>query len=464
MKKRLYVVLLIWFVTLVVAISWTYENPEKISKFKDFIKYNLSLGNVFTSAKKIVANKNASSNKKEETIIIDSAYNFLELNYLTLPVYSNYGGIAQIDNNILYMSGDGDLFLIKENKLKENKFNIKKINSPKINNNKKSFIKNNESIVGKNAEKYFGVKDIIIEKFSNFDKELFIASSLDYNESKDCYTIGVYFSKILDSRTVNISDWNNIFSTKKCLSVELTQNPKFAAASAGGRLAKFDDEHILFTIGDFYADGVNGPSLSQDLSNFYGKIIKINIKNFNYSIFSYGHRNPQGLYVDKSRNIFATEHGPTGGDELNRILENQNYGWPIATFGTNYKSNDAYIKEANDIKKDWPIDKTNNTHDKFFKPIFSWGNKLGISNLIVYENDYFNKWRNNLIVSTLVTKQLVRFVYDFDNNFVIYKENINIGSRIRDILLLKNGKIILLTDRGKKVGENPKIIMVSRKD
>ena len=195
---------------------------------------------------------------------------------------------------------------------------------------------------------------------------------------------------------------------------------------------------------------MNGPSLSQDLKNLYGKIVKINIKNFDYKIFSYGHRNPQGLYVDKNNNIFATEHGPTGGDELNRIIENQNYGWPIATFGTNYKSNDAYIKKANDVKKEWPIDSTNNTHDNFFKPIFSWGNQLGISNLIVYENDYFNKWRNNIIVSTLATKQLVRFVYDFENNFLIYKENINIGDRIRDILLLKNGEIVLLTDRGKK--------------
>ena len=87
----------------------------------------------------------------------------------------------------------------------------------------------------------------------------------------------------------------------------------------------------------------------------------------------------------------------------------------IATFGTNYKSNDAYTKKANDVKE-WPIDSTNNTHDNFFKPIFSWGNQLGISNLIVYENDYFNKWRNNIIVSTLQL-QLVRFVYDFENNF-----------------------------------------------
>ena len=91
------------------------------------------------------------------------------------------------------------------------------------------------------------------------------------------------------------------------------------------------------------------------------------------------------------------------------------------------------------------------------------GKSIGNFNQLDYVKDYFNKWRNNIIVSTLATKQLVRFVYDFENNFLIYKENINIGDRIRDILLLKNGKIVLLTDRGKKLGENPKIIMMKKK-
>ena len=116
-------------ITIFIAIGWTYENPEKISKFKDFIKYNLSLGKIFTSAKKNIAYKNSYLNEKNETIIIDSAYNFLELNYLTLPVFSSYGGIAQIENNILYMSGDSDIFLIKENELKKNKLILKSIAS-----------------------------------------------------------------------------------------------------------------------------------------------------------------------------------------------------------------------------------------------------------------------------------------------------------------------------------------------
>ena len=103
------------------------------------------------------------------------------------------------------------------------------------------------------------------------------ASSLEYNDLDDCYTMGVYYSEIINTDAFEISKWKNIFSTKKCLTVDLTTNPSFAAASAGGRLIKIDEDHILLSIGDFYADGVNGPAMSQDLSNMYGKMIKINM-------------------------------------------------------------------------------------------------------------------------------------------------------------------------------------------
>ena len=82
----------------------------------------------------------------------------------------------------------------------------------------------------------------------------------------------------------------------------------------------------MLTIGDFYSDDVHGPALSQDLSQDYGKIIKIKLSSKKGYVFSYGHRNPQGLFIDKRKNIFSSEHGPAGGDEINLIFENNNYG------------------------------------------------------------------------------------------------------------------------------------------
>ena len=124
---------------------------------------------------------------------------------------------------------------------------------------------------------------------------------------------------------MNLGPWNEIFSSKPCLKIDLTE-PKFAAASAGGRIFKYDNENILLTIGDFYSDDVHGPALSQNLKVDYGKILKINLTNKNNEIFSSGHRNPQGLFISKDNNIFSSEHGPAGGDEVNLIYQNKNYG------------------------------------------------------------------------------------------------------------------------------------------
>ena len=451
-------------ISILISTVWTFENPEKITKFKNILKYDFSFKKIIIGLKSKTTKENLDSKKEIKSVQIDTAYNNIELEYFPVPVYSSYGGIASIGDDILYLSGDSDLFLLKKHNDKKIKFEFEEVFASKIDNKKKIFIKNNEKIVGNYAERFFGVKDILVDNFSGFNNKLLFASSLQYNESNDCYIIGVFYSEIINTDAFEISKWKNIFSTKKCLTVDLTTNPRFAAASAGGRIIKIDEDHILLSIGDFYADGVNGPVMSQDLSNMYGKIIKINIENSNHEVFSYGHRNPQGLYIDKDNNIFSTEHGPTYGDELNLIFENNNYGWPIATYGTNYKSSDAYIKDANDNKKEWPLDITENTHNSFSKPLFSWGNTIGISNLIVYENNYFSKWNKNLIISTLASNQLIRMVFDYKKKSMIYKENIKLDKRIRDIIEMDDGRIALLTDRGKKLNENPEIIIISKRE
>ena len=460
MKKIL--ISLLWIVSILISIGWTFEHPEEITKFKNVLKYDLSFREIYKNLKSKSVEDKVGSNEEIKVVQIDTAYNTLELEYFTVPVYSSYGGIAKVDDTILYLSGDSDLFLLKKNDKK--KIEFKQIISTKIDNKKSLFVKNNEKKVGNYAERFFGIKDVLVDSFTGFENKLLFASSLEYNDLDDCYTMGVYYSEIINTDIFEVSKWKNIFSTEKCLTVDLTTNPRFAAASAGGRLIKIDEDHILLSIGDFYADGVNGPAMSQDLSNMYGKTIKINIKNSNHEVFSYGHRNPQGLYIDKGNNIFSTEHGPTYGDELNLIFENNNYGWPIATYGTNFKSSDAYIKDANDNKKEWPLDTTKNTHNSFSKPLFSWGNTIGISNLIVYENNHFPKWNKNLIVSTLASNQLIRMVFDDKNNSIIYKENIKLDKRIRDIIEMHDGRIALLTDRGKKLNENPEIIIISKKN
>ena len=121
-------------------------------------------------------------------------------------------------------------------------------------------------------------------------------------------------------------------------------------------------------------------------------------------------------------------------------------------------------------KKKWPIDgptkltvlnQTNNTQDGFEKPIYAWGTSFGISNLIVYDSDYFFKWKGNLLISSLITKSLVRMVFNENKKSIIYYENINIGNRIRDIIQSPDGRIVLLTDYLMR-GNIPEIIFLAK--
>ena len=112
--------------------------------------------------------------------------------------------------------------------------------------------------------------------------------------------------------------------------------------------------------------------LAQDDRYLEGKILEVNLNNKENKFFTKGHRNPQGLTLLSDNSILSTEHGPKGGDELNVIKENKNYGWPIVTHGTSYERFEAYSY----------TDTIPGRHDGFYKPIFSWTPGIGISNLL----------------------------------------------------------------------------------
>ena len=381
--------------------------------------------------------ENIKKNKKINNKItsIETLYYSINLKRIILPA-STYGGIDFVSNKIVYISNDLDFFTIDKTS-----YDIKNYTIKKFNNNKEFFLKKHREELGDQANLFFGIKDIFIGNFSNSKKKQILVSTLKYNIKDDCNTVTIFSSEIYNEEKMNLGPWNEIFSSKPCLKIDLTE-PKFAAASAGGRIFKYDNENILLTIGDFYSDDVHGPALSQNLKVDYGKILKINLTNKNNEIFSSGHRNPQGLFISKDNNIFSSEHGPAGGDEVNLIYQNKNYGWPLNTFGVGYKSKKQYGEK----KKNWTPDISNNQHDKFEKPIFSWGNTFAASNLIYYENDYFDKWKDNLLVGSLATKQISRLVFNKEKKSIILKEDIKLDIRIRDIIQLKDGKIIILSD------------------
>lgn len=243
--------------------------------------------------------------------------------------------------------------------------------------------------------------------------------------------LGPQQKTVVQMQAISSDKWATIFRSTPCLEFDTTKEP-FVGHQSGGRMAFDGSGNLIVTVGDFGHDGVNSKKIySQDNEVSYGKIISINLSTLQSRIISKGHRNPQGLYIDADGSIWATDHGPKGGDELNLIKDQGNYGWPLVTYGTQYSSNE------------WPLNKHQGRHDGYELPVYSWLPGIGVSNLIrvSYEPQ---KWDGDLLVSSLVKATLYRF--RIIGGRVILVEPMKIGERIRDIEQMHDGTILMWTD------------------
>jgi cytochrome c2 len=229
------------------------------------------------------------------------------------------------------------------------------------------------------------------------------------------------------------AQWRTVFETTPCLPAagpNRRRGVPVVGYFGGGRMAVLDDEHILVTVGDYGFDGLASPTaVSQDRGTTYGKTIKIRIADGHATIFALGQRNPQGLYIDPSGAIWSTEHGPQGGDELNRLVEGANYGWPLATFGTDYGSSH------------WPGAAVQGEHDGFELPMFAWVPSIGVSQVIGVERAGFPLWKGDLLVASLKAQSLFRARIRSER--VTYVEPIHIGCDVRDLIEAKDGQLLV---------------------
>jgi len=213
----------------------------------------------------------------------------------------------------------------------------------------------------------------------------------------------------------------------------------------GSRIIFDDDGFIYFCIGDR-----GDRDLAQNLDMPNGKMYRIRddgtipIDNpFYYtkgaikSIWSYGHRNPQGLAIHPlTRQLWEAEHGPRGGDEVNIILKGHNYGWPVITYGKNYSG--TIISKLTH-------------HEGMDQPVFHWTPSIAVCGIAFYDGDQFPEWNNNLLATSLKFERLHRIELDGLN---MVKDEIifEAGSRVRDVEVGPDGMIyIALEDPGRIV-------------
>lgn len=237
------------------------------------------------------------------------------------------------------------------------------------------------------------------------------------------------------------------------------QTPKrdFSDIHFGSRLSFRNDKTLFATMGDRGYDDPSSPSRAhaQNLASALGKVIRINrdgsIPTDNPfrgqagalgEIWSLGHRNPQGLAFDATTNaLWTTEHGPQGGDEVNRVVPGANYGWPLRSYGCPYGSPQGSACRAGGGVH-LPLDGTN-----FSEPLTYWApTSIAPSNLIVYRGSVFPEWGGQLIVGGLADRRLWRIT--LSNGAYASCEGLAINQRIRDVRQGPDGGIWLLTDGG----------------
>lgn len=232
--------------------------------------------------------------------------------------------------------------------------------------------------------------------------------------------------------------WRTLFESAPC--VPLTgperkrgKNP-FKGEEIGGRLAFLDERTLLLTLGDQGFSGIESlQAFSQDPQADYGKTIRIDTDTGASETMTMGHRNPQGLYVTHEGLVWQTEHGAQGGDEVNLLIEGEDYGWPSVTYGTDYGS------------MVWPMSQSQGRHRGYREPQFAWLPSIGVSQIIRIERDsLFPIWQGDLLVGSLSTRALYRLVTG--EGRIVLSEPIEIGKRVRDIHEMRDGRILIWTD------------------
>ena len=236
---------------------------------------------------------------------------------------------------------------------------------------------------------------------------------------------------------------NHQGTTIENFKVFFRQQPKLSTGNHfGGKLAFDKQGHLFITLGEN-----NQRPTAQDLSLHQGKIVRLALDGkvpkdnpFTHKspakpeIWSYGHRNPQGLALNPWTEVmWANEHGPKGGDEINIPQAGKNYGWPLATHGVNYSG--LAIPEA----KGTHVEGTE-------QPAYYWEKSPGISGMAFYDAARFPTWQHSLFIGALAQKELIRLQLDGDK--VIAEERLlgDRGERIRDVRVGPDGYVYLLTD------------------
>tara|TARA_A100001234_G_C12631460_1_gene388384 strand:- start:74 stop:1573 length:1500 start_codon:yes stop_codon:yes gene_type:complete len=366
----------------------------------------------------------------EEIITKNSVYELTRI-YMPFPrqpgggeVYNKAGAHIDIDRkNLILALGASNFYFLSLADLKNPNIKIKEIKS------------NFTDLI--TSELWFENSQLTITDILVDNDNIYIA----YTDADKQNCTGLFISK----SKINYEFLN----FEKFWSSPPTQCSKANMGHAGGRIKILNDKMIL-TVGDIgTAENRKGKGFaaSLDEKDFKGKIIEIDMNDKSYKFLTMGHRNPQGLFINKQpKLLITTEHGPRGGDEVNIVKldkknnEIQNFGWPVSSYGEHY---DRKFRE-------WaPLHKSHSDYG-FIEPIKYYTPSIAISEVIKVDNKFNSDFNNDFFVGAM-GNNILEFDMSihhlrFDKNFkkIVFEDIIVLNDRVRDMVQNKNEVLIYL--------------------
>jgi glucose/arabinose dehydrogenase len=213
------------------------------------------------------------------------------------------------------------------------------------------------------------------------------------------------------------------------------QSPVVESDGHFGSRIVFDGEWVFVTLGERQGYA----ALAQDAGATFGKVVRLGRDGtvpadnpLGGAVWSTGHRNPQGAALDLDGRLWAVEHGPRGGDELNLIEAGANYGWPVVTYGVNYSGR--------------PVGEGIPRAEGLAEPVYFWDPVIAPGGMLFYRGTAFD-WRGDALIASLNPGGLVRLEMDGDR---VTGEEVMLSDvgRVRDVEELADGTLLVLIDAG----------------
>lgn len=281
-----------------------------------------------------------------------------------------------------------------------------------------------------------GLLDVVLDRDFRANRRIFFTFSQARGEGMSGMAVA---SAVLDTTTAALRDVKVIYAVDRPATI--TQS-----SQQGGRIAVASDGSLFVTIGDRSTRGPWGTA--QDMTTAMGKIIHITADgapargnpfagraDARAEIWSAGHRNQHGIAFDAAGQLWEVEHGPQGGDELNRIEAGKNYGWPVIVHGIDYTG--------------LPVGEGLIEKPGLEQPQYYWDPVIAPSGMTFYSGRMFPQWNGDVLIASLRGQQITRLV--LRDGRVVSEEPLlgDMNLRFRDVRVDQDGAVLGLTETGR---------------